>query len=162
MFLRPWDSPGKNTAVGCPAFVQGIFPTQGSNPHALCLWHWQVGSLPLAPPGKPLFQWKKKILHPTNTCTCTHIHISLYGILKSGSSSLICLLAAWLEVKAFSGESRTRSPGPAPLQPPLSPGHQWVMLTVHVQAWEWVDMVAIWWAKWTSSMKIPLGEVSRH
>ena len=26
------DSPGKNTGVGCHAFVQGIFPTQGSNP----------------------------------------------------------------------------------------------------------------------------------
>ena len=27
-----WDSPGKNTGVGC----QGIFPTQGSNPHLFC------------------------------------------------------------------------------------------------------------------------------
>ena len=26
------DSPGKNTAVGCPAFLQGKFPTQGLNP----------------------------------------------------------------------------------------------------------------------------------
>ena len=26
------DSPGKNTAVGCHALLQGIFPTQGSNP----------------------------------------------------------------------------------------------------------------------------------
>ena len=30
--------------------LQGTFPTQGSNP---CLLHWQVGSLPLASPGKP-------------------------------------------------------------------------------------------------------------
>ena len=28
----PWDSPGKNTGVGCPALPQGIFLTQGSNP----------------------------------------------------------------------------------------------------------------------------------
>ena len=27
---------------------------QGSNPHLLCLLHWQVGSLPLLPPGKTL------------------------------------------------------------------------------------------------------------
>ena len=33
----------------------GIFPTQGSNLCLLCLLHWQVGSLPLAPPGKPTF-----------------------------------------------------------------------------------------------------------
>ena len=26
--------------------------SQGSNPHLLCLLHWQVGSLPLEPPGK--------------------------------------------------------------------------------------------------------------
>ena len=26
------DSPGKNTEVGCHALLQGIFPTQGSNP----------------------------------------------------------------------------------------------------------------------------------
>ena len=30
--LCPWDSPGKNTGVGCHSFLQGIFPTQGSNP----------------------------------------------------------------------------------------------------------------------------------
>ena len=26
------DSPGKNTGVGCYVLLQGIFPTQGSNP----------------------------------------------------------------------------------------------------------------------------------
>ena len=30
--LCPWDSPGKNAGVGCHALLQGIFPTQGSNP----------------------------------------------------------------------------------------------------------------------------------
>ena len=29
--LRPWDSPGKNTGVGCHFLLQGIFPTQGLN-----------------------------------------------------------------------------------------------------------------------------------
>ena len=41
------------TGVGCHALLQEIFPVQGSNPHLFCLLHWQVGSLPLAPPGKP-------------------------------------------------------------------------------------------------------------
>ena len=31
----------------------GIFPTQRSNLNLLHLLHWQAGSLPLAPPGKP-------------------------------------------------------------------------------------------------------------
>ena len=30
--LCPWDSPGKNTGVGCHFLLQGIFPTQGLNP----------------------------------------------------------------------------------------------------------------------------------
>ena len=33
------DSPGKNTRVGCHALLQGIFPTQWSNPGLLhCKW----------------------------------------------------------------------------------------------------------------------------
>ena len=34
--------------------LQGIFPIQGSNMNLLCLLHWQVGSLSLGPPGKPI------------------------------------------------------------------------------------------------------------
>ena len=41
-----------NTGVGCLALLQGIFPTQGSNPCLLHLLHWQADSLPLVPPGK--------------------------------------------------------------------------------------------------------------
>ena len=37
--LCPWDSPGKNTRVHCHALLQGIFPTQGSNPCLLWLLH---------------------------------------------------------------------------------------------------------------------------
>ena len=33
--LCPWDSPGKNTGVGCHALLHRIFPTQESNPHLL-------------------------------------------------------------------------------------------------------------------------------
>ena len=29
--LCVWDTPGKNTAVGCHALLQGIFPTQGTD-----------------------------------------------------------------------------------------------------------------------------------
>ena len=32
---HPWTSPGKNTGVGCHFLLQGIFPTQGSNPGLL-------------------------------------------------------------------------------------------------------------------------------
>jgi len=36
--LCPWDSPGKNTGVGCHFLLQGIFSTQGSNPGLLHCW----------------------------------------------------------------------------------------------------------------------------
>ena len=39
--LYPWDSPGRNTKVGCHALLQGIFLSQDSNPHLLHLLHWQ-------------------------------------------------------------------------------------------------------------------------
>ena len=40
--LCPWDFPSKNIGVGCHFLLQGIFPTQRSNPCLLCLLHWQA------------------------------------------------------------------------------------------------------------------------
>ena len=37
--LCPWDSPGKNTGMGCHFLLQGIFLPQGSNLHLLHLLH---------------------------------------------------------------------------------------------------------------------------
>ena len=44
----PWNFPDKNTRVGCHFLLQGIFPTQGLNPHLLRLLHWEADSLPLS------------------------------------------------------------------------------------------------------------------
>ena len=60
-------SPSMNTRVGCPALLQGIFQTQGSNPCIKPMYpvspalaggfflsfFWQAASLTLEPPGKP-------------------------------------------------------------------------------------------------------------
>ena len=43
--LGPWDFLGKDAGVGCHFFLQGIFPTLGSNPRLL---HSQADSLPLS------------------------------------------------------------------------------------------------------------------
>ena len=52
------DFPGKNTGVGCHTLLQGIFLTQVSNTHFLCLLHWQVDSFPQVPvlPGMPIYK----------------------------------------------------------------------------------------------------------
>ena len=55
-FLCPWNSPGKNTGVGCHFLYQGIFLTQGSNP-GLLHYRWiQADSLRgiLSHQGSPL------------------------------------------------------------------------------------------------------------
>ena len=50
--LCPWDPPGKNTEVGFHFWLQGIFPTQGSNPRLL-----RLHSSPLVPPSP----WKTSV-----------------------------------------------------------------------------------------------------
>ena len=58
---------------GLPFPSSGIFLAQGLNPRLLSVQHWQVGSLPLVPPGKPRelmilkgekkgAYWEKKVL----------------------------------------------------------------------------------------------------
>ena len=64
--LCRWDSPGQSTAVGCHGLLQGTFPTHGSNPGLL---HWQTGSLPLAPPGKPNM-YQIPLQNTQHACSC--------------------------------------------------------------------------------------------
>jgi len=55
--LCPWDSPGKNSGVGCHFLLQGIFLTQRWKWHHLCLLHWQADFLPLCHL-TPTHHWK--------------------------------------------------------------------------------------------------------
>ena len=84
-FLCPWESPGKNTGVGCCALLQGTFPTHGLYLRHLCLLRWQVGSLPLAPlvkpniyAGPPQFILSMEEKSVTSTCTWA-CRVSLKG-----------------------------------------------------------------------------------
>ena len=61
------DSPDKNTGLGCHALFQGIFQTQGGNPHLLNFLHWQAGSLPLVLSGKPYIS------------LCIHIYVQFFA-----------------------------------------------------------------------------------
>ena len=51
--------PGNNTGASCQFLLQGIFPTQGSNP---CLLHWQVDSLLVSHLGSPVWKCLPKYL----------------------------------------------------------------------------------------------------
>ena len=46
--LCPWNFPGKNTGGGYHFLLQGIFPTQGLNPHLLNFLYSQADSLTLS------------------------------------------------------------------------------------------------------------------
>ena len=48
--LCPWDSPSKNTRVGSPSLLHGIFLTPGIKPRSSAL---QAYALLSEPPGKP-------------------------------------------------------------------------------------------------------------
>ena len=68
--------------MGCHAFLQGVFPTQGLNPCVLYLLHWQVDSLPLVPSGKPFFvystyQIKACLCVCVCVCVCMHMYTTL-------------------------------------------------------------------------------------
>ena len=95
--LCPLNYPSKNTRADYHAFLQGIFPTQGSNPSLL---HCKADSLPPELPGKPfilvgipqseeLFSWNSEIsllisLQCVCVCmlmsisVCTHAYLPLH------------------------------------------------------------------------------------
>ena len=73
--LCSWDSPGKNTGVGCPFPLQGIFPTQGSTLHLLLcrqvlyLWAtWEIWGTQVDP----------QVAKPLQTCAKTNHFISSF------------------------------------------------------------------------------------
>ena len=60
------DSPGKNAGVGCRALLQGVFSTQGSKPHLLCLLHCKRTLYLLSHQGSPMLctfycNWKESL-----------------------------------------------------------------------------------------------------
>ena len=66
---NPWTSPGQNTGVDSLSFLQGIFPTQGSNPGLL---HCRQILYQLSYQGSCVIKTKKKLLN----CSAVHTHIS--------------------------------------------------------------------------------------
>ena len=78
--------------VNCSSSVHGILqarilewvampslrnlPDPGSNPCVLCLLHWQVGSLPLVPPGKPFFVYSTYQIKAC-LCVCVCVCVTL-------------------------------------------------------------------------------------
>ena len=82
--LCPRDSPGKNTGVGCHALLQEIFLIQGLNPSLLHLLNWQVGSLLLVPPGKPV----QNTISSVQSLSCVRLFVTHWTATHQASLSI--------------------------------------------------------------------------
>ena len=138
MLLCPQNFSSKKNGVGCHSLFQGIFSIQGSNPHFLCLLHWQMGSLPLGPPGKPswsivdLYYFSFRCIeHESVTHTHTHTSIStpfwiLFHIGHQGVLSRVsCAIQQVLISYSFFIQQCVYVDPNLPIYPssPLVPGH---------------------------------------
>ena len=87
----PWNSPGQNTGVGNLSLLQGIFPTQGSNPH---LPHCRQNSLPAEWPGKPK--------HLINVWDCIDVQIiNSFNYSVLNAFSLLVEAFCWTLTRSF-------------------------------------------------------------
>ena len=86
----PWNSPGKSTGVCCYFLPQGVFSTQGSNPHLLRLLHRQEDSLPLSHLGIPTFVKVR-----------ANVFYKKFSILVIYSASQMIMFASWNRVIEF-------------------------------------------------------------
>ena len=68
--LCAWDSPSKNTGVGCHPLLQEIFPTQGSNP---CL----ISSALADKFFTASATWEADV------CVCVHIHMHSHSVVSN-------------------------------------------------------------------------------
>ena len=95
--LCPWNSPGQNTGVGSLSLLQGIFPTQGSNPGLLhCRWILYQ----LSHKGSPrILEWVAypflQCIFPTQESNRGLLHYRwiLYQLSYQGSPKLLCALS---------------------------------------------------------------------
>ena len=90
-------SPDENTGVGCHALLQGVFLIQGSNLRLLCLLHWQLDSLLLVLPEKPVSTTRDR-MDPAPQSWLESMNEDMKGL----------LLALW-DMRWGAGNSSTRT-----------------------------------------------------
>ena len=109
-------SSGKNPGVGSHILLLRNCPTQGLNPHLLHRLHWPVGSLPLAPLGKPFImvpvaQMVKKMvktpMQPNKhlkSCTCYLFKQCYCTSVARLEKNLPAMRETWIRALAWAGK----------------------------------------------------------
>ena len=98
--LCPWDSPGRNTGVGCHFLLQEISLNQGSIPGLLC---YQVDSLPLTTSETP---WSLSFL-----CSHPPLPRSFISQIKLCSSSGLCPIRGFVILPCLESCPPSQNPG---------------------------------------------------
>ena len=95
--LHPWNFPSKSTRVGCHFLLQGIFPTQGSNPG---LPHWRQTLYCLSHQGSPMLVAQ---LCPSlcDAVDCSPPGSSVHGFLQAR-------ILEWVAISFSRGSSQPR------------------------------------------------------
>ena len=98
---------------GLPGPPPVYLPNPGLNPHLLCLLNWQMGSLPLAPPGKPKENMKWSEMKVTQSCLtlCNPMDCIVHGILQARILEWVAFLFSrgssqpsdWTQVSCIAG-----------------------------------------------------------
>ena len=86
--LCPWDSPGKNTGAVCHVLLQGIFPTQGSDPSLPHLWHYRW----------ILYQWVPGEAHTSVFRSTIHNSQKVETTHPPMNGWINCAMSTWLTV----------------------------------------------------------------
>ena len=66
--LCPWDSPGRNTGVGCHALFQGIFPTWGMNLGLLVIKSTEISQQDRSSASNPKETTTDRLAVPLDRC----------------------------------------------------------------------------------------------
>ena len=82
----PWKSPGQNTGVGSLSLLQGIFPTQGSNPGLL---HYRRILYQLSHQGSPLYTIGHIIMEIRNS--------TVFNLQTGEPRTLVVWIAVWVQ-----------------------------------------------------------------
>ena len=112
-----WTFSGKNIGVSCHFLLQGIFATQGSNPHLWRLLHQPAHSLPLCHLGSPIcsknifklinhfenlfFTHNLEVIVYTQLCVYVNLSLLFYLFLSAfpfGSCKFVFCVCGYLSV----------------------------------------------------------------
>ena len=110
----PWDSPRKNTGVGCHAPTPGDLPNPGIKPWSPAL---QADSLLSEPPGKPKDFWNPGRLRNLNQVSSHHSNRS---IISQGASASDSKNDKTFHCSNNSGSTNRKSHAPYPEKPASS------------------------------------------